>query len=276
MCDSEIYLRLTGILKGLGAHCDPWQTDDMIVTDLVKSAVLEDGGCLHGRDTGTILAELGDERGPGRIVDFLLRTGPYGDAFDPGKLGLTLAKLRAEEHGIDLGALRERIPQVLMTASGNIELAPPQLVDDLKRLREPPADSRGLVLIGRRDLKSNNSWMHNVDALMLGRDRCTLRIHPNDAAKRGLEDGGVAVVSNTQGRMEIRVEISADIRPGVVSIPHGFGHIDPQTELSRARLAPGGNVNELVPDTIHEPLSGNAILSGIPVDVYALESRRDA
>lgn len=260
MCDSEIFLRLTGILKGLGAHCDPWQTDDMIVADLVEGAIREDGGrLLHGRDAGAILAELGDERGPGRIVDFLLRTGPYGDAFDPEKPGLTLAKLRAEEHGIDLGALQERIPQVLMTAGGSIELAPAELVADLERLKEPRPSSRGLLLIGRRDLKSNNSWMHNVDALMLGRDRCTLRIHPDDAAKHDLEDGVIAVVSNTQGRMEIKVEVSADIRPGVVSIPHGFGHIDPQTELSRARLTPGGNVNELVPDTIHEPLSGNAI-----------------
>lgn len=269
MCDSEIYLRLTGILKGLGAHCDPWQADDAIIANLVEDAVREDGGCLQGRDAGAILAELGDERGPGRIVDFLLRTGPFGDAFDPEQRGLTLAKLRAQAHGIDLGALQERIPQVLMTATGKIELAPPPLVDDLKRLKEPPADSR-LVLIGRRHLKSNNSWMHNVDALMLGQDRWTLRIHPVDAAERGIEDGGVAIVSNMQGNIEIKVEISEDILQGVVSVPHGFGHIDPHTELNRARLSPGGNVNELVPDTIHEPLSGNAILSGIPVDVAAI------
>ena len=147
-----------------------------------------------------------------------------------------------------------------------VELAPDPILADLPRLRasvDAPAD--GLLLIGRRHLRSNNSWMHNLPALTGGSNRCTLQIHPDDAARRGITD--VAVVTGPGGKREVPVEITDAIRPGVVSLPHGWGHAVPGTRLSVASGDPGVNVNSLLDSSLLEPLSGTSVLNGVPVDV---------
>ena len=127
-----------------------------------------------------------------------------------------------------------------------------------------------LVLIGRRDLRSNNSWMHNVPVLMKGRPRCTLLIHPLDAEARGLSSGDVARIRSSTGQIESPIEITDDVMPGVVCLPHGWGHDAAGSRLSVASATPGVNMNRLIDGTVLEPLSGNARLNGIPVCVDAL------
>jgi anaerobic selenocysteine-containing dehydrogenase len=158
-----------------------------------------------------------------------------------------------------------------------IELAPEPLVADTARL-EAALDERGengnghhsFVLVGRRDLRSNNSWMHNLNVLVKGKPRCTLHLHPEDAARLGLADGALAHVQSRTGAVSIPVEVTDGIMPGVVSIPHGWGHDVDGVQLSIAgTVAAGVNTNLLADETLFDPLSGNAVLNGIPVSVTA-------
>jgi len=209
-------------------------------------------------------------RGPERILDLMLRAGPWGDRFDEDSDGLSLAALREAEHGIDLGPLEPRLPDLLGTASGAIELAPDLLVSDVPRLRAALAERRredGMVLIGRRHLRSNNSWMHNLRPLAKGRDRCTLLINPGDAVRLGLEDGGRARVKSRVGELVAPVAVSDEMMPGVVSLPHGFGHDAAGAQLSVAADFAGVNVNLLNDETRIDVLSGNAVLNGTPIEV---------
>jgi anaerobic selenocysteine-containing dehydrogenase len=216
-------------------------------------------------------AALGDRRGPERIVDLMLRAGPYGDRFEPGREGLSLARLRESEHGLDLGPLEPRLPGVLATPSRQVELAPELVVADVprlrERLRELSAPGAGLLLVGRRHLRSNNSWMGNLRALAKGRERCTLLVHPQDAARLGLADGGRARVRSRVGEVEAPVTVSDEMMPGVVSLPHGFGHDAPGARLRVARERAGVNSNLLTDETHLDALSGNGVLNGIPVEV---------
>jgi anaerobic selenocysteine-containing dehydrogenase len=207
------------------------------------------------------------------VLDFLVRSGPYGDGFGADPDGLTLDVLEQNPHGIDLGPLQPRVPEMLRTPSGKIELAPEPIVADLDRLRAALARERngGMVLIGRRQLRSNNSWMHNLPALVKGKERCTLHIHPNDAARLGVDDGGQAVVSSAAGSIEAPVEVTEDIMPGVVSIPHGWGHDAQGVRMGVASAHAGVNSNVLSDESQVEPLSGNAVLNGIPVEVSRLD-----
>lgn len=207
--------------------------------------------------------------GPGyeRRLDMMLRLGPFGDAFGATPDGLTLQKLKDAPHGIDLGALTSQVPQVLRTASGTIELAPEQILAEAPRLHASLTSESGFLLIGRRHLRSNNSWMHNLPALSGGTNRCTLQIHPDDAARLGLEE--MAVVTGPGGKLEVPVEITDAIRPGVVSLPHGWGHSEPGTRMKVAAQEPGVNVNNLNDGTLLDPLSGTAVLNALPVQVAA-------
>jgi anaerobic selenocysteine-containing dehydrogenase len=195
-----------------------------------------------------------------RLLDERLRRGPYG---------LSLDDLRARPHGIDLGPLDERIPEILRTPSGTVELAPAPVVAEVDRLVAELAEPVGadLMLIGRRHLRTNNSWMHNVPGLTRGRDLCTMQIHPDDAARHGLTAGGRARVTSRVGELEVAVEVTPDIAPGAVSIPHGFGHDVPGVELSVAARQPGVNSNRLTDDVRVDPLSGTAVLNSVPVSV---------
>ena len=176
--------------------------------------------------------------------------------------------MRAAPHGLDLGPLVPGLPDVLRTADRRIALAPAAIVADLPRLEAAvAAPVPAMVLIGRRDLRSNNSWMHNLPPLMKGRDRCTLIMHPDDAAARGLVDGAAARVASAAGEVLAPVEISDEVRPGVVSLPHGFGHDLAGVRMAVARAHAGVNVNRVSDPAFVDAPSHNAAFNGVPVDV---------
>lgn len=259
MDECEIHARLILALGGM--HGAPPESVD----DLVIDAALAKAGASGAVPGG--LAELEGDGGPERRLDLLLRTGPYE--------GLTLAKLKAAPHGIDLGPLEPRIPQVLKTRSGRIELFPGPIAADLPRLRTALRAARdagpgALLLVGRRHLRSNNSWLHNVPELGGGSNTCTLQMHPDDAARLGLADGATALVKGEGGEIEVPVEVTDAVRGGVVSLPHGWGHDRPGTRTAVAAARPGVNVNQLLDGSRLDPLSGTAVLNGFPVSVSPL------
>ncbi len=254
------------------------QLDEAVVMRLIGREVRNADSPVEGRDPASLLAALAPRQGPERILDFLLRVGPYGDGFGARAGGLTLDVLEAHPHGVDLGPLQPRLPDVLRTTSGKIELTPAPILADLPRLtaaldresRPGPAGGSGLAaqLIGRRDLRSNNSWMHNLPSLVKGKDRCSLLIHPHDAQQIGLgTDGALACVESRTGVIHVAVEITERIMPGVVSLPHGWGHALTGMQINVATQHAGVNTNILADETLIDPLSGNAILNGIPVTI---------
>ncbi len=264
----HLLARLALVLQGFGADADPALVDDLVLRTLVEGAVADETSPVAGREVDEIIALLGERTGPPRIVDFMLRTGPYGDGFGVNPGGLNLDVLLDQPHGVDLGPLEPRLPDVLRTPSGMVELAPEPLVADAGRQRSAlDRPGGGMRLIGRRDLRSNNSWMHNVEVLVKGRPRCTLHVHPDDASRLGLVDGEPASVVSRAGTVTIPAEVTDAIRPGVVSIPHGWGHDMPGVELSVARRYAGVNTNLLADEELIDPISGNAVLNGIPVEV---------
>jgi anaerobic selenocysteine-containing dehydrogenase len=268
-------LRLAGVIGGLGAHADVDALDDVVVSGLVSKAVGRKGSNVEGRDPDELVKALATRRGPERILDLMLRTGPYGDGFGADPDGLSLAALEASPHGVDLGPLQPRIPEVLRTPSGVIELAPEACVEDVERLRSvldrPSARDGGpLVLVGRRDLRSNNSWMHNLQVLVKGKVRCTVHVHPDDAARLGLRDGADTRVRSSSGEIVLPAEVTDAVMPGVVSIPHGWGHDATGTRMTTAARHAGANSNVLARTDLFDPLSGNAVLSGIPVELAAV------
>ncbi|MEU9333675.1 molybdopterin-dependent oxidoreductase [Streptomyces sp. NPDC048290] len=270
MAETEIHARL--VLAAAGLHgAAPDTVDDLAIDQTLTKAVRQEHGPVHGRDPRALAARLTGENGPERRLDLMLRLGPYGDGFGARPGGLTLERLLAHPHGIDLGPLRSRLPGPLRTVSGRIELLPAPIAADLPRLRHaltaPPA---GLVLVGRRHLRSNNSWMHNVPALTGGTNRWAVQLHPEDAARHGVRDGAPVRIKGAGGAVTAPAEITDAVRPGVVSLPHGWGHDRPGTRLGHAAKNPGGNVNQLLDGTLLDPLSGNAVLNGVPVEIIPL------
>ncbi|MEV7889418.1 molybdopterin oxidoreductase family protein [Streptomyces sp. NPDC002817] len=265
MAETEILARL--VLAATGTHgADPSAVDDLVIGQTLGKAVKEAHSPAHDRDPKELAAQLTGVSGPERRLDMMLRLGPYGDGFGVRPDGLTLERLLAHPHGIDLGPLASRLPQPLKTRSGKVELLAQPIVDDLPRLRQALAERpEGLVLVGRRHLRSNNSWMHNVPALTGGTNRCTLHIHPEDAERLGVADGAAVRVKGAGGEVIAPVEVTDGVRPGVVSLPHGWGHNRPGTRLNHAAVDPGVNVNQLLDGSLLDPLSGNAVLNGVPV-----------
>ena len=265
----ESLLRLTGIATGQGPDADVHAIDDFVIGEAVRRECADAHSRISGREPEEILAALGARTGPERMLDLLLRAGPYGDAFGARPDGLSMDVLEANPHGVDLGALEPRLPEVLRTPSGRIDLAPAPIVADVPRLADAMhegADAdRPFVLVGRRDLRSNNSWMHNLPRLVSGPPRCTVLVHPDDAAALGLADGAPAAVSARTGTIELRVQVSEDVMPGVVSIPHGWGHDLAGASMQVAEAHAGANSNILTDELVVEPLTGNAVLNGIPV-----------
>jgi anaerobic selenocysteine-containing dehydrogenase len=261
--------RLAGVASGQGPDCGVEALDDLVIRGLVERELKGPDSPLQGRTAEQILEALEPRRGPERALDLMLRAGPFGDRFGADPDGLTLAKLEAEPHGIDLGALEPRIPEVLRTASGMIELAPAPIAADVPRLEASLARHRNgdIVLVGRRQLRSNNSWMHNVPHLVRGKERCTAHVHPGDAGRLGLEDGARARVGSASGEIEVTVEVTDAVMEGVVSIPHGWGHDEPGARLGVAAEHAGANSNVLADEASMDPLSGNAVLNGIPVEL---------
>ncbi|GGQ65028.1 molybdopterin oxidoreductase family protein [Streptomyces flaveolus] len=267
MAETEILARL--ILAATGMHgADPAAVDAMVIEQTLGKAVRDPHSPVHGRDPGDLAARLTGSDGPERRLDMMLRLGPYGDGFGARPDGLSLERLLAHPHGIDLGPLRPRLPQPLKTRSGKVELLPAPIAADLPRLRRAMAERPGgLVLVGRRHLRSNNSWMHNVPALTGGSNRCTLHLNPDDAGRLGVRDGEPVRVKGAGGEVTAPAEVTDTVRPGVVSLPHGWGHDRPGTRLTHAAGDPGVNVNQLLDGSLLDPLSGNAVLNGVPVEV---------
>jgi anaerobic selenocysteine-containing dehydrogenase len=231
---------------------------------------------LRGGKFGDRLSELLLRFGPlgsEKVIDFLLRTGRHGDRFLPFHPGLNLAKVRAAPHGLDLGPLEPCARERVRTEGGKVDLAPAVFLADLPRVSDWIDQGRGaeLSLIGRRHLRSNNSWMHNLPSLVKGPDRATLLVHPSDAARLGVQRGSEVLVSTPRGRVRVKVEPSDEMMPGVVSLPHGFGHQEAAETMRVAGALGGANMNLLMDEDRLEPLTGTAILSGVTVTVTRVE-----
>jgi anaerobic selenocysteine-containing dehydrogenase len=264
--EAEILSRIALILYGVGVDGDPSLVDEQVIATTLAKETADLNSPVSGRSVDELTAMLAAGPGYERRLDMMLRLGPYGDAFGARPDGLTLELLKAAPHGIDLGPLQPRLPQVLRTPSGRIELAPEPLVADAARLRDSLGkDVDRFVLIGRRHLRSNNSWMHNVPALAGGTNRCTLQMHPDDVAELGLAD--TAKIKGPGGELLAPIEPMPGMRRGVVSLPHGWGHDRGGTRLGIAAGEPGVNVNQLNDGNLLDPLSGTAVLNGIPVDI---------
>lgn len=242
---------------GPGARHD-WQ----ILLGLARR--LEEG--RTGKRLGSWVRNAALERlGPEGLLDLGLRLGPHG-----GLGGLSLAKVKQHVHGLDLGPLVPGLPQRLFTKDRRIQLAPAPLLADLARLERTLSESAapdGLVLIGRRHLRDNNSWLHNVPKLVSGAPRCTLLMHPLDAQARSLSGGEQVRVSSQAGAVAVPLELSADMMRGVVSLPHGYGHGVEGTRLGVANAHAGASINDLTDERALDALSGNAAFSGVPVQV---------
>jgi anaerobic selenocysteine-containing dehydrogenase len=245
----QTLLKLVAIVEGKGAGADVAQLD--------REDFEAEAGRNFGPHAPALVKATSHLQGPERRLDAALRAGPYG---------LTLEKVKAAPGGVDLGELQPRIPELLRTPSGKVELAPAALLQDLQRaaadLARPVPE---MVIVGRREVRSNNSWMHNLPLLAKGPERCTVLVHPADAQRLALPDGQIARIASERGEVRARVEWCDAMMPGVVSLPHGWGHDLPGTQLNVASQRPGANLNALLDDRVRDPLSGNAVLSGVAV-----------
>jgi anaerobic selenocysteine-containing dehydrogenase len=212
---------------------------------------------------------------PARILNLGLALGPYGAWKSPAKFftGLNLRRLKRHVHGIDLGPLKPRLPEALLTPDKKIDLAPPMFLARLKEITSGLGDkakaknNNTYQLIGRRHLRSNNSWMHNSERLMKGKGRCTVMINPADAKNLHVSDGQNVEVSSKVGKIVLPVEVTEDIMPGVVSIPHGFGHAGKGLELRVAEAHAGQSINDITDDQAVDKLTGNAAFSAQAVKI---------
>ncbi|MGQ4266838.1 molybdopterin-dependent oxidoreductase [Nocardiopsis changdeensis] len=269
--ESLILRRLVQIAAGQGPDADPDAVDEAEAARLLSRAVADPDSSVYGRDPAELTAALYPGTWSERRIDLLLRLGSHGDAFGARPGGLTFQSLLDAPHGVDLGPLDPRVPEILSTASGRIEACPAPVAEDVARLREGLAARRdSLVLVGRRHLRSNNSWSHNVPRLTGGSNTCTLHVHPQDAARLGLAEGAEATVRSAYGEVNAPVELTDTVSPGVVSLPHGWGHGLPGTRMAVAAQNPGVNVNAVTDPSVVDPLSGNAVLNGVPVAVLPL------
>ncbi|HTY33448.1 molybdopterin oxidoreductase family protein [Mycobacterium sp.] len=229
-----------------------------------------------GRARNALVRALGAVLTPDRLAGLALRAGPYGILRRGPLRSLTVGKIRRSVHGIDLGPLEPRLPGLLRTRGKRVRLAPQAFLAETARLDDIAAeheaaiaDGFDLTLIGRRQLRSNNSWMHNSPRLMKGPDRCTALMHPDDAAARGLTNGDRVRVASAVGAIEVPLQVSDEVRPGVVSVPHGFGHGRPRVGWRRAAANGGASVNDITDPSVLDRLTGNAAYNAVPVRVEA-------
>ena len=226
------------------------------------------GGGSSGGRRKKLVAGARLRLSPRRIVDLGLRIGPYR---------LSVRRLRKSVGGVDLGPLQPALPGALRNKTKRIDLAPSLILDDLPRafaaLFEHSPDD-GLLLIGRRHLRSNNSWMHNSARLVKGKPRHQLLMNPDDLLSRSLTDGQLVDVTSSSGSISVEVASSNDMMPGVVSLPHGFGHGRPGSHLSVANQVAGASANDLTDAAFTDQLAGTAAVNGVPVEVAAAQSSR--
>ncbi len=266
----EILLELTARLAGLDAAT----MDGMIIAGLAEhlSGIAKSIGRVL--EPATILEKAGSKPGPERMLDAMLRAGPYGDGFDDAAAGISLAKIKTAGTSVDLGPMQPQLPEGLSTPDRRIDLMHRIFVEDLPRLkaafeRQRAAGPNDVLLIGRRHIRDMNSWLHNLGPYARGKNRCTLKVNPQDATRIGLYDGGTARVTSRVGSAEVPVEISDEIMQGVVSLPHGFGHAYADSRQSTARdILPGVSCNDLIDDEILDVPSGTSVVNGAAVRVY--------
>jgi anaerobic selenocysteine-containing dehydrogenase len=262
----EVLVRLAGIIAGQQAsEVDVAALDDGFFSYLVS---------LNGLDPTDVLAHY-QQGGPERMLDLSLRTGPWGDRYGENPDGVTLQTFKDNPDGLDFGPMVPRVRELLRTPSGKIELSPAYVLADIPRLAERldrPSDT--LVLTSRRHLRSNNSWMHQVPTLVGGSNRCTLLIHPADAVTAGVANGDRVRVTSESGSVDVEAEVSDEMMPGVVSLPHGWGHdAGGRTGVTQAHV--GVNTNLLAPGRLVDVPSGNAVVNGFPVTVTRSPSDSD-
>jgi anaerobic selenocysteine-containing dehydrogenase len=254
---------------------EPDSREDWDILQALSRAVARARGGVSGAAAAALsrFGELPLER----VMDLLLRMGPYGDKLVPFRDGLSLKKLKENPHGVDLGPMVPSGGKRVQKPGGKVDLAPADLIADLARVAEDmaagPAGAEGLVLIGRRHVRSNNSWMHNCPSLVKGPSRTALYVHPADAASLGLADGGEARVTSRVGAAVARVKVTDEVMRGVVSLPHGFGHEAARDTLRVAGAVAGPSMNALTDDGVVEPLTGSAVLTGVPVRVNSFTAR---
>ena len=246
------------------------------VTRFNRAILPKPAGALHDWEIFVGLAKafaaqtgvaLKPTMAPAQMIDLGLRAGTYGDA---SRHQLSVAMLADHPHGVDLGPLTPNLAARLKTANGQVQAAPAVILADLARFAaQPEPVANELLLIGRRHVRSNNSWMHNYHRLVKGKPRHQLHMHPDDLARRQLSDGQRVRVSSRIGMIEVEVVASLDMMPGVVSLPHGWGHGRPGVRMAIASGQPGASANDLTDERQLDELSGNAALNGVPVQVAA-------
>lgn len=270
--ESEILARLALIAGGRDLATPTAVIDEAMLDELIAREIANPHSSIADCSPAEIRAAVDGDTPGDRILDFMLRTGPRGDGFGRDVAGLSLARLREAPHGVDFGPLASALPARIRTRSGRIELNSTVIDDELARVRRelsaPPA-ADALLLVGRREFQSNNSWLHNLPSLIGEADRCVLQMHPQDAARRGLQDGATVRLGSATGAVEVPLAITDEVAPGVVSLPHGYGHAALRVRLARAQRWPGASYNDVVAGEIDQP-SGNAVLNAVPVTVAAV------
>jgi anaerobic selenocysteine-containing dehydrogenase len=255
--ETQVLAELTAIAVGITSGHEPTtaQVDDLIAYTVANQACTDEASRAHGRVLEELLEAVSHRAGVDRILDLRIRSGPYGDGFGSHPDGLTLQHLMDAPHGIDLGPLQRRLPEVLRTPSGRIDVAAPVLLDALSKaaqLLQTKAPQARFTLVGRRHLRSNNSWMKGLPTLTGGSNVPTVMIHPQDAGSLGIDDGDDLVVSSKSGSITLPAAVRDDVAPGCVCIPHGWGE---------------ANVNALIDVDAIDPLAGTSVLSGLAVEL---------
>lgn len=260
------------IMTELVARLNGMQASDLhaMMTEGLAGQIASSPKFSH-LDAEQIKAACANHEGPEKMLDMMLRAGPHGDGFAHGE-GLTLEKVKAAGHGLDLGELKPRLPDILQTENKRLNIAPAMIVEDVSRLLKAKATANsGLRLIGRRHIRDMNSWLHNINQYVRGKNRCTLMVNPEDAHRLGLKDGGNARVKGAGREATVEVSITDSIMPGVVSLPHGFGHRYQDTGQSTAKeKLPGVSCNDLIDWTVLDVPSGTSVVNGAKIEVSAV------
>ena len=264
--DTEVMCEIVARIKGITAA----EADELALRMLHEQLVDQGNPVAAKVPFDRVLANMTESHGQDRMLELLVRTGPYGDHFGERPDRLTMARLKAEPHGIDFGPMKPRIEEAVFLPGGRIDLAPATITCDLPRLERWLAEEKpeGLHLLGRRHMRSFNTWMHNLPSLAKGPNPCTLLMNPRDAERRNIADGQSVRIRSRTGEIETPVELSDEILEGVVSLPHGWGHDDPEVPGQlRAKARAGVNYNLLADEKLLDVPSCNTNLNHIPVEV---------
>ena len=241
--------------------------ENQMISAVLDQAAQDEYSIAHGINVNEAIGKLTSARGIDRVMEAGFRSGPYGDGFGKNPDGITLEKIIAQPNGLDLGPLQPRLPEVLRTPSGKLELAPPAFMEEAKVLFATQPETSEFTLIGRRQPRGQNSWGHNVNILIKGKFRCTLQMHSEDANRLQLQEGDNVKLDTETGQIVAQLEISDDMMPGVISLPHGFGHDKEGMKLTRAMQQPGVNINNILSNQCLDALTGNVVTNGVPVNV---------